>query len=909
MVSPQFLLRVGGLPIDVVDALRFDNTFRHIDSLLSIEHLLAGRRDALVDALYEAVNQQKEQQAARRKLINLKRDVFNLQPLDAFEEKRAFALTLASPARELLLEWVDLWERHRRLREEGPTLFAQELAHKRALLKQVIDTPDFRKGIALASPVLDSATGAYLASDNLRLNRNARTAERSLFEYLLRTACKTSPFSTFTAVGPGTFESSAEQPSMLYQAGDMQKRSFTRLNVSILSKLSALIVACESLRKDLPVRLTPAWHIIDNHIRYLRRVSLEKVDDDAPVALDTVHEDVFYLPVGRLLAALLELLGDGRRARIGEISAQLQVIPEFAGEREEINAYLEHLLRLGLLIVPDLQQDLHSDAPVASYCRGLRALAMPATDALAAQLEEIERLVERFSDADAGERRTLMEEIRQRVQRCFEALGDTSGTLPRTLVYEDTTLHFPRMVANTARWREALAHAAEFQQVLPALDINLERKVVTRGYFRARYGVGQRCDDFLDFAYEFRQSFFEQYLQGSRMAMGNLGKSRPMNHFNQPELELLFDTGQAVADYMRQAYAKLPAGNAELVLDEDFVQSLLPYLPTNATNLASHTFFSQLAAIDGVPSIIVNRVYTGFTLIFSRFAHYFNESEGQRLVPVLRETLERISPPGAVFAELKGGYEATNLNLHPQVTAYELVCPGDISQRPLEEQIPLDDLFILDDEDEGRLRLYSKRLGKEVIPLYLGFLLPMALPEMQQVLLNFSYASMCLLDLWKGVEVGVSKQTVTAYPRLRYKNLVLQRAQWKVAAAFPRRASGESDFDFLLQVNRWRREQGIPVRVFVAPERFPSDTSAPAPQAAEGGDLGAQMRSYKPLYLDFENHFSVSLLEALARDTARPLVFTEMLPDREQLWLQHEGQAYVTEFILEMNSVEGDRHE
>jgi hypothetical protein len=58
----------------------------------------------------------------------------------------------------------------------------------------------------LSSPLLDDAISAYIGSDNLQLNREARTVERSLVEYLLRTACKTSPFSTLTSVCLGTFE-------------------------------------------------------------------------------------------------------------------------------------------------------------------------------------------------------------------------------------------------------------------------------------------------------------------------------------------------------------------------------------------------------------------------------------------------------------------------------------------------------------------------------------------------------------------------------------------------------------------------------------------------------------------------------------------------------------------------------
>src|SRR6185437_2371705 len=146
----------------------------------SLENMLASRKEKLADALHEAVSTYKEYRGVRRKLINLRRDIFNMRALENIAETIALAEMLTSPERELLLEWIDLWAKYRDLLDAGQELFARELSQKRARLKQVIEIADFRKGLALASPLLDSAIDAYLASDNLQLNRSSRTVERSL---------------------------------------------------------------------------------------------------------------------------------------------------------------------------------------------------------------------------------------------------------------------------------------------------------------------------------------------------------------------------------------------------------------------------------------------------------------------------------------------------------------------------------------------------------------------------------------------------------------------------------------------------------------------------------------------------------------------------------------------------------
>ena len=53
-------------------------------------------------------------------------------------------------------------------------------------------------------------------------SKRARRVERSVLEYLLRTACKTSPFSTLTAVGVGTFRPGADAPLVVRLAAERQ---------------------------------------------------------------------------------------------------------------------------------------------------------------------------------------------------------------------------------------------------------------------------------------------------------------------------------------------------------------------------------------------------------------------------------------------------------------------------------------------------------------------------------------------------------------------------------------------------------------------------------------------------------------------------------------------------------------
>jgi hypothetical protein len=906
-LSPFFLTRIGGLSIDVVQTLGFERSASYHRELATLEQALEAQKDELVAYLHAAVQAHKENQAARRGLLRLKRDVFNLRvPRD--EQKIAqVAALLPDEERSHLLAWNMTYQRHAHLLAAYAEAFAQEYEEKRLLLKGSVQNEDFRKGLLLASPLLENSIEHYLASDNRQLNRNARTAERSLVEYLLRAACKTSPFSTFTSISIGQFETDADskmQDVIAAQMESMQKRSFTRFNVGLLSRLSSFLLHNEHVQDNLPVRIVSGWRLEGKHIKYVRRRSSEALED-GPLLLDILHENFMVLPLTSLMQALLRLMGQGQEKRLQEIITYLAQEAGRPLPREQVVAYLHHLLRLGFLIVPALHIDIHSADCIAQYCRGLRSFETSLTATLADHLAEINTQVKAYASSSLHERRTLLTSMKAQIERCYTLLG-RSASIPSNIVYEDTTVQPRHLHIQQGGWQPLQADLEEFQQLLPVFDIAALSQLLMKGYYRARYGKGQRHDDFLAFATDFYTDFYEQYRQTMLNHQqfdehGNLKRNE--NTFDLPEVLRLYEARQAVTDYITQAYASLPEHARELTLGEEFFQQIRALMPEQVHRRQSHAFFAQFARLHEDPLLVLNKVYLGEALMFSRFAYCYEENPYLNLVPTLSEALERDQPANTVFAELKGGYEGMNLNLHPSLTAYELVCPGDTSTRAESEQIRLDDLSIQDDLHEDRLRLLSRRLNKEVIPLYQGYLFHTFLPENQQVLLNFSHLSWCLLNLWNGVKRSDSGEEITFYPRLRYKHLVLQRAMWKLdVSSFPQRPPLQSDADFFLEIARWRRKHGIPRSVFFRYNASALDAKQPGKAATP--------ESRKPVYIDFENYFAVSLLETLLRKvTAGQVTLLEMLPAQEDLWIKSGEEAYVSEIVFEMNQSVGENYE
>lgn len=914
-VSPHFLLRVAGLPIELVNALRFDATLDWARQVMRLDERVREGREELVEVLHGGVQTYASDREIQRALLALKRDLFNGRaPKD--EGKARFAVShLPPPQRAALDEWLTNVVAREQLLVSGRALFEQEVAQKRVLLKAALRDPNFRSGLLLASPTLERGLNHYLDAPNCNLNRRQRLAERAALLYLLRTACKTSPFSTLTAVAGGSFvhAPAANAAGVAWRADDMQQKSLVKLNVAILTRLSILLLLSGDVQGDLPVRVKTGWEIQGNRIRYLRRMITTALEESAQT-LDSVKEAVFYLPLSPTLRRLLEVLADGREATLNQLADEIGRLEEADSEEKRAREFLLHLLRLDLLEVRGLRPSIYSPNSLAEYCARLEEIDNPKTRLLAAHLRKVEALVAAYPAAGLDERRRILAAVEDEVKACFFTLGVKESEIPRTILYEDAAIEPQELTISGDAWRDRLEKLATFQRLLPLFDVTVGSRLVTKGFFKVIYGECQRCDDVLAFAETFTRDYYDQYTRGSMRkgqtdAEGRLVAS--VNHFNMPEITRFDEVHQALVDYIGEEWAQMQPGSQELRLSEPALRALGERMPANLRTLYSHSFFSQLAETADGPLLVVNRVYSGLTQMFSRFIYMFDAEGRNRMAEGLRATLETIQPPGAIFAEIQGAYD-TNMNLHPPVTRYEIVCPGEHSPRSVEDQIQVQDLYIEHDRLTDTLRLRSKRLDKEIIPLYLGFLLHMALPQLQQVLLNFSYPNFSALSFWTTANGPAPSDSVRFYPRIRYADIILERAMWKVPIeSFPKREVMQPDADYFLNVVRWQRQHGIPVRIFVAPDFA---TARPAVDAEDDkettGDreTGADTLIRKPLYVDFDNFFTVALLERAAARTSTGLVLTEMLPSEEQLWLRHDGQSYVTEFIFEVNQTsEGHR--
>ncbi|WP_078843724.1 lantibiotic dehydratase [Streptomyces albus] len=905
-VGGPFVLRIAGLPVEALRELRCPGSRRWADTVLRETERLRAAGEAVGDRLHDLVggHPAAADDTVRRGLLRLRREVYNNRlPRDGDA-----ALALVRGVDEATGDALARWLRDRRgLAEEhtrGAALFAEETARGRAALRRLAEEERLRKGLLLASPALDAQLDGHLrasaagspagspgASQGGPPGKKQRKIERSLLSYLYRTVCKTSPFSTFTGIALGELAdgdgSTGAAGGPLTVCADAPWTGHARLNVVALGRLAETVLADPARRADLPVSPASGWGREEDRVRYVRRWVTEG-DEDTAVTFDAVKDRLFFLRRTGTLERLLGLFEERGTVRYGELSAWLAA--DRGAPAEECDRYLEALLHLGMVQVPCLRTEVHDTDPLRAFQRSLRGLDRLWAARLADRLDGPVSLVDRFAAAGPAARRALLTELHRELTEIQQELGAERAKVPQTVLYEDAAADRTTTL-DAAAWTElAAGPLGAVERILPAFDLTLPQRITFKGFFLARFGQGGRCDDLLKLVHDFHEDFFDQYMTftAGHTSYDADGRYVPeVNWLGLPQLGALDTARQTFAERMRALWAARDGDGAaaaagEIVLDDALIDEIASELSTVAPDFAPMSHHVQIAdrpADAGGPLLVLNRSYGGLSFPFSRFTHCFDGLE-QRLLRAAGE----ICPEGAVFAEVTGGPVTSNLNLHGRLTEYEIVCPGETGTLPEEFRLGLDDLSVEHDEGADRLVLRSARLGREVIPVYLGYLVPLALPELPRTLLLLSPTSMAPLNVWGGVPESEPVAGVTARPRVRHGRVVLSRRSWSApASALPERPPGQPEADRFLDWHRFRRAHGLPDRVFATV----SDSGA-------RGATGA-----KPQYLDFDSPLSLAAFEALVKSPEARVVFREALPGEDELHTVSGRGRHVAELAVE----------
>jgi hypothetical protein len=668
-------------------------------------------------------------------------------------------------------------------------------------------------------------------------------------------------------------------------------------NLAILARISQAITRQAIHYPGLRLTTQGGTSVDGNRLKYWQRTETA-VQGGGPVH-SLVSEHTFSIHLTPSLELILRRVKTLGALKVVEIQEALTA--ELGATREEASEYIRLLVDSGLLVVAGLRQSIFDPLCWSHFADELDRMQDPSLTEIAQALHRIEQLAKDFETADVLSRPMLLESVEAAAAGLLETAG-SSGPVPRPVLYEDSRASVRTLWINRTDWEEPLSDLAELQCLFALFDPLLVSKISLKSLFKRRYGPGGTCRDLLDFSDFFHEVFYRPYLQATADAAKRADYYNPFGHgilnpLKLPEIAAIINARIDLSSKLNNALTD--AGDAEeFLFPQEWVHCAGADM-LRRHRVLSNSFFFQAAKIDGELLLALNHVYGGFGCMFTRFTHLFAETSPHSLEEMLRTNVAGMEEPGTLFAEIQGGHE-TNLNQHRLLANAELIFPGERGAAPLERQIHLSELTLRHDPHSDEVSLYCDRLAKQIVPLYLGMLYPLALPELQTLLLHFSPPTVLRSDLApKDLPAG---DAVLYRPRVRYKHVVIERAKWVARiASLPARKNRERDYEYLLRLSRWREAAGIPTEVFARLGAVGVSSSSGGDDATHGQDaLLHGTPPSKPFYVDFDRPFSVFLLEKSLADNNGFVHFSEMLPASNNAIVSHQGDAIVSEFVVEI---------
>jgi hypothetical protein len=883
------LVRVAGLPMAAVDRLRCPGVMGLISEITDLEEARAPLTASLVDRLHAYIGSLENQHTFRLNVLHIKRSVFNGRLFDLPPELFAIISEHDPDLAANMRRWLLLTQSAEQRRSEAALTLPEENRRGQDALKDILRQPLFRSGLELANPLLSLNIDKFLDSSGL-MNRRARLAERSALRYAYRTACKTSPFSTFTTVTSGFF-GPAPSGGLEISGSAGTVVSSPVVNFGILARLAHRLEGSLPIAKNLSVRLTIGWKRNGRHIRYLRQV-VNTATGDGPLEMSVAHE-MFDLPCNRLIEELIAILEVESHLSIDQLTELL--VNRTGVATKEVLEVLLRLLRLNFLVAEGIRPSALSD-PLAELCDALDNFDNDDAKAVGTALRNVDHILSVGAFSPFVERKPVLAKISAELKKAYERVQLPASLLPKTLVYEDVAYTPPGGATKLPPLDDHIEGLLLLQRLLPLFNRYHWLQVGMTGYFARKYGAGGHTCDIQSFAMDFATEYQKPYWDHAWFVSGPNEADFLKNYFRSAELDRIQSARVGLGEYIRQEM-EAHHDAEQICLKPSELHSLLPCFERET--FLSNSFFLQISQNGPKFDLVLNKVYSGLGQMFSRFAPLLSKSSDASFLCSLREMLRALQPEGAVFAEVGGGVD-TNLNFHPPLCDYEIAFPGEIHGVSGRSCIALDDLSIKHDNAHDCLMLLSRRLNRQIIPVYHGFLVPGALPIVHQVLLNFSPLYMGDVSLPSLCGHSASK-TPSVRPRIALGNLILERRTWFFGSNDLPISAGEQagDLAYLSSVCRWRRQHAIPDRVFV---RIQNTDPALARE-----DEGEAKFSRKPTYIDFASLLSIQQFQhAISKlSTSQVLVVTEMLPCPKDASSSDTKDQFVSEIVLDLSQVGG----
>ncbi|MEK5295756.1 lantibiotic dehydratase [Bacillus sp. FSL R5-0659] len=865
-IAPHFLVRIAGKDIESITNMKFSDTISNFKNQNNLFIKIKEQSSKLTNELYYFVKNNNEV-IDTKKLLNLKRDIFNLRPekIEKYDLK-----DVSSEIVQDINKWLELMNRYNLGKKKLKDDFDSELIKKRTLFKKIINDDSFIKAIQLSNVHLYDRLLKYLELDDkeLKISKKNRHAELSLVNYLNRMILKPTPFSSFTGLGYGFFEEK-EQTSIKLDLNHIN--SYVNLNLVYLKTIERKLLGIKQVKKN-------AFISINNTIK--KQQEIERINffvrgkDGTAKAFS--NENFISIKDNKIVDHIIKLLKDRKKMKVNKMISSIRENINYKGEILELILYLESI---GLV---DIHLGLGEQE--YDYLNGLVEVLKPIDNKLVQDclkhLKEISKILSKFSKSNHKERRIYLNEISKQLKKIYMLLElELYHDSKTSLVFEDVYYNGTDLKLNMGEWQENIKDLAMVGKLMPLFDDNILEKISMGIIFEELYSKDDRVD-FLEFYQNYKK--YENYQDVWR-------KVKQSEIYR--EIKIL---REEFYNYLKEA---IKESKETITIDHSWVKKFTHKFPKIIKNI-NYSIYFQIAHCGNKKLLVINKLGPGHGKHFSRYCNLFEKNSNSDFVNSIKSNYKNISNHDKILVDLNA-VMGLNINTHPPLLDNEITYPGCYPNEGI-NQIYLSDIEIFYDEKTERIQLFSKRYKKIIELVPLGFLFPMLAPPLYKVLSSFTQTNGIEYSFWNKF-INENSKEVERLPRLMLGSIVLDRKTWKMPSNIINDQFSEDKTKSFLNIYQLFMSKKIPKHVFL---RVANTVDAFSENDILEKDLNSwideikKTRYRKPQFLDSENYFHTEALKKIIQDARGSVTLQEVLPNINDKFYGDVAQNAM-EFLIE----------
>lgn len=865
---PYFFVRSSGIPYNVLEIFELNIPNRKLNFYWFRINVLLNE---MSEILYDEIKNSKEDN--KIKLIDLRRSLFNKRFNKIEEGSFSFNPELLSKWKTIQIKLNEIHSIERQLNLDY-LKYRKDLSMK---IKLHLNNATLLQGIGMSSHVFFNSALNYFDSDGVISYKSEKNIIKSLFVYLTRATCKTSPFSTFTVIFLGENSYEIDLIKVSANKDEFQISSKYRVNNHFLAYLKKYLVYHIEARYYLLLRLNPTIKVDGKSLKYIMNIdnfeSLQELEIDE--FLFTLLNDVFHSNNCIVYNDLINI-----------------IINSYEIERSVISKYIDDLIRVGLIefFIPISGSNPDWLNLFARYLDNVR-LKTNHSDliSLSNLLKEVQIVLQKLRTSDYIENNRFIKELYERVSSFFYSTSSNSKVLAdldvkpnsfylsdslsdfkvkaESFIYEDSYMKIKSFI-NYSKFKDWSSLVSVLFSYLSDFDFNRYKRSSFYDFFVKNYSINDKIP-LLDF-YQ------------------NLLKSEGKNIlFNNPSLTNLFGDFSKRLDKVLKDYSPEP-GNP-IIFDEFILKKYF----AKSTVTTSLGFFAQFINVNQNRFIgYLSSFFPGYGKMSSRFLHLFDTDVYRKFV---KENM-LLQPSDTVFVE-NSDNSYFNANLHPLLFEYEISASNSQNSASEAFRLNVNDLYVMINMNE--IALFSGSLGKIVNVKDMGLQLPSLRSPLYYFLVAFTDNNS--VPLRKFISILISKIVVKGIgyfysPRIYFtRNMILSRKTWYfLKGDLPIKSNDETDFDHFYRVNRWKSDLNIPDNVFIYLVFDFQEINLNISKKLK-------VEQYKPQFISFSNPILVDLLNKLFLKCTHVIKIEEMLPNSNSLY-NINGNKHVTEFLFHLYS-------